>query len=162
MAAPPSPTFREDILPDIDDIRGIPNELGIRLYTVSLRTTIWTGDATLIGIGRGTKTTTETPIVLANGAPPKVRRVGYKETIAAGGKYQEGDFRIGPFTPPYQYGGVPFSRMAPIPTDARKHYHFILKGPDLPASGMLCEPVQEEADRNFSRYLVVRPEGVAA
>jgi|WetSurMetagenome_2_1015567.scaffolds.fasta_scaffold02064_10 hypothetical protein len=156
-------TFREDLLPDIDGIRCIPDDLGIRLYTVTLRMTTWTGDDSAIGLGRGIRTDVETPITLANGQRPKVRRISYKETVAGGGKYQEGDFKIGPFTPEYVGGGVSFAKMAPPPTGGgNKGYHFVLRGPDLPATGLLCEPIEEQADRAFSRYLVVRPSGSSA
>jgi hypothetical protein len=155
-------SFRDDLLPAVDEIRGIPDELGIRLYTVALRTSTWTGDTTGIPLGRGIRTDVDTPITLANGRPPKVRRVSYRDTVASGGKYQEGDFRIGPFTPPHLYGGVSFAQMAPTGTSGQTSYYFVLSGPDLPSSGLLCEPVQEEADRAFSRYLVVRPSGSSA
>jgi hypothetical protein len=90
-----------------------------------------------------------------------VRRISHKESVAAGGKYQQGDFRIGPLTPNYAGGGVAFSVMAPTGTgDGRTHYHFILHGPDLPTEGMLCSPVAEEADHPLHRILVVHPEGV--
>jgi hypothetical protein len=159
-------SLREDILPTLDDLRSIADsdEIGIRLYTVTMRVTTWTppsSDTSDIQLGRGTSTVVDTQITVGGGARPKVRRVKYKETIAGGGKYQEGDFRIGPLTPEYPGGGVPFSLLAPTGTgDGRTHYHTILKGPDLPPGGMLCSPVAEEADRAFSRYLVVRPEGV--
>lgn len=160
-------TFRTELLADIDEIRRIPDEdLDLRKYTVTLRVTTWTPPTTNptgIRIGRGRSVNADTAITLASGANPKVRRLSYKETVAGGGKYQQGDFRVGPFTPPYTYGGVAFSTMAPVGTgDARTGYHFVLKGPDLPETGMLCEPIAEEADRNFSRYLVVRPSGSAA
>lgn len=163
-------TLQEELLLDIDEIRTIPADEGLHQYSVTMRITTWTGDSSGIGLGRGTSSTEEFPITVANGAPPRVRRVSYRETIAAGGQYQTGDFRIGPLTPPYGAGGVSFAQMAPTGPDAnspngfdaRTHYHIVLKGPDLPAEGMLCSPVHEEADRNFSRYLVVHPEGVKA
>ncbi len=154
----------ERLIPQIDRLRAIPAKYGLRSYTVTLRVTTWNPDATDdtdIQLGRGTSSVVETPIALAGGARPKVRRVNYKETVAAGGKYQQGDFRIGPMTPNYLGGGLTFAMMAPTGTrDARTHYHFVLTGPDLPAGGMLCQPVQEEADHPMHRYLVVRPEGV--
>jgi hypothetical protein len=153
-------SFASSLLPGLDRLRTIPGSLGLRPYSVSLLVTTWTGDTTGIGIGRGTKTDTLTPITLAGGQPPKIRRLSYKETVAGGGKYQEGDFKIGPLTPDYVGGGVPFSVMAPTRTgDARTGYHFVLYGPDTPAEGLLCEPVEEQADRALHRYLVVRPTG---
>jgi hypothetical protein len=158
-------TFRTSILKSIDRIRGIPHRsFDIRPYTVTLRVTTWappSTDDTDIQIGRGTQTDTDTPITLAGGARPKVKRVSHRETVAAGGKYQQGDFRIGPLTPDYLGGGLTFATMAPTGTgDARTQYYFVLRGPDLPADGMLCTPVQEEADHALHMYLVVRPKGV--
>jgi hypothetical protein len=48
-------TFVDDLLPDIDSIRCIPDESGLRPYTVTLRVTTWTPaptDDTDIQLGR--------------------------------------------------------------------------------------------------------------
>ena len=158
-------TFRTSLLKSIDRIRGIPDRsFDIRKYTVTLRVTTFTQastDDTDIQIGRGTQADVDTPITLASGANPKVKRISHRETVAAGGKYQQGDFRIGPLTPDYATGGLAFATMAPLGTgNASTQYYFVLRGPDLPADGMLCTPVQEEADHPLHRFLVVRPKGI--
>lgn len=150
-------SFVSDILGDVDEIRSIRGDLGLCPCAVYVRVTTWSGSY----LGQGTKSETDTRITLPGGTNPKVRRVAYKETVAGGGKYQEGDYRIGPFTPDYIGGGLAFSSMVPTGTgDARTGYHWVLVGPDTPTDGMLCEPVQEEADHPLHRYVVVRPHGV--
>lgn len=158
-------SLRKSLLRVVDNVRAIPGKpsIDIRQYRVVMRVSTWkptASDTTDIQLGRGRMSYVDTPITVAGGANPKVRRLAHKETLAGGGKYQEGDFRIGPLTPDYPGGGIAFSDMVPVGTgDARTHYHILLWGPDLPARGMLCSPVAEEGDKNFSRFWVVRPEG---
>lgn len=146
-------SFVSDILGDVDDIRGTLDEFGLCTYVVQIVSRAWSGTA----VGEGTATDTTTTITLVNGKRPKVRRVAYKETVTAGGKYQEGDYRIGPFTPDYVGGGMLFSVMAPTKDGKTEHY-VVLTGPDAP-SGVVCEPIAIEADKPLRRALVVRPTG---
>lgn len=147
-------TFASDILGDLDDIRGIPDALGIRPYAVSVLTRTWSADS----LG-GAYTDSTTPLLLANGLRPKVRQVAYKETVAAGGRYQEGDYRIGPMTPTYDGGGVAYSTLAPARPNSRTEVYYIVSGPDTPAEGRPCVEVGVEADKPLRRTLILRPTG---
>lgn len=146
-------SFVSDLLGDIDSIRAIPGELGLRPYTVVVRVRTWSGGV----VGRGTKSDTDTQLLVGRQSP-KCRRVAFKETVAAGGKYQEGDYRIGPMTPDFAGGGVSFATMAP-PTATGAEVYYRVLGPDTPTTGTWCTVVGEEADHALHRYLVVRPTG---
>ncbi len=146
-------SFVSDVLPDIDEIRAIPGDLGLRPFTITVRTRSWSGTR----VGDGTSTDADA-ILLVHGQAPKCRRVAYKETAAAGGKYQEGDYRVGPMTPDFPGGGVAFSTLAPT-SQASTEIYYRLVGPDTPALGTWCSAVGEEGDHPLHRYLVVRPLG---
>lgn len=145
-----------DFLADIDEIRSIPDlDIGVRPYTCLVRVRAWSGSS----LGEGTATDTDTAVTVGSGANPKVRRVAYKETVAAGGRYQDGDFRVGPLTPDYVGGGVAFTTMAPAVGSSPTEVYYRLIGPDTPSSGTWCQAVGEEADHALHRYLVLRPTG---
>ncbi len=144
-------SFVSDILPDVDSIRGITGEFGLCGTTVTVRTRLWSGGQ--VGLG----TSTDTDVLLrVGGQNPKCRRVTYKQTVAGGGRYQEGDYRIGPMTP--DGGGTTFAMIAP-PSVAGTEVYYILVGSDTPAEGMPCTAVGIEGDHPIHSYLVVRPTG---
>lgn len=146
-------SFVSDLLPDIDEIRATPGDMGLRPYTVTVRVRTWSGGA----VGLETATNVDTRL-LVGGQNPKCRRVAYKETVAGGGRYQEGDYRIGRVTPNFPGGGVPYGTMAP-PTQTGTEVYYVLVGPDTPAAGAVCTVVGEEGDHPLHRNLVVRPTG---
>jgi hypothetical protein len=75
-------------------VRAIPGQqYGLRPYTVSLVTTVWSGANT----GEGSPAPDTIDIVEANGQPPKVRLV--KSDEIALGNLANGTIDIGPITP---------------------------------------------------------------
>lgn len=87
-------TLRDDLLDDIDEIREIPGEIGLRLFTVQVFKRVWSGDRP--GLGTDTDTITSVLIGTFN---PKVTQVSSRDVIASAGQYQDQDLRIGPITP---------------------------------------------------------------
>jgi len=146
-------SFVSDILPEIDSIRGITGEFGLCGTTVTVRTRTWSGGQ--VGLG----TATDTDVLLkVGGQNPKCRRVAYKETVAGGGKYQEGDYRIGRMTADFPGSAATFAMINP-PTVAGTEVYYILVGSDTPAAGMPCTVVGVEGDHPLHMNLVVRPTG---
>lgn len=149
------PSFRDLLLPTLNAACAIPGKMGLRPYTVIVRVRAWDEGF----VGRGDATDTDTPIRVGNNQNPKVRRVAYKETVAGGGKYQEGTYRVGPLTPDFAGGGVSFATMAP-PTQDGAEIYYRLVGPDTPVTGTWCTAVGEEADHSLHRYLMLQPAGI--
>jgi hypothetical protein len=76
-------SLRDDLVPVVDELRALPDELGFRPYTTVIRTTTWTGGEP----GRGTRQTTDLTI----SPVPKVSDVPERLIHAAPGKYEQGD-----------------------------------------------------------------------
>lgn len=103
------PTFRDAFLPTLDALRsGIPTAFGVRTVTLTVRVNTWSGAR----VNAGTVTKVDTVIAGASGRY-KVRELTVKDVVASGGKYQEGQLRVGPITPPY--AGGPFTADDLIP-----------------------------------------------
>ena len=94
-------SFRTRLLPVIEKLRGkIPGALDLRVYRVTVRVRTWTGARPGIG------TPTDVDYVLQNaGFNVKVTMLSTKDVVASSGRYTAGDFRIGPFSPPYTTQG---------------------------------------------------------
>lgn len=86
----------DKMLPIIDKLAlALPNKFGLRKFRVYLRQTTWTGAR----VGMGTKSAIETELTVFGGAPPEVSQLKTQEVLSSGGKYKDGDFKIGPFAP---------------------------------------------------------------
>jgi len=92
-------SFATNLLPAIHKIRAIPGLLGVHPHTVTVVQGSWSGDHT----GDGTETTTEIPIVQANGQPPHVRWASNEEIAV--GQLHRGTCIIGPMTPQFTTSG---------------------------------------------------------
>lgn len=90
-------SLRDDLLPVVDQLRQLPDDFGLRRYSVTLRRRVWSGGAPGLG------TATVTDVVLS--PRPRVRQLNSKEVAASGGTYEEGDYRIDRVTPSYTGGG---------------------------------------------------------
>jgi hypothetical protein len=108
-------TFRDGILGVANAVRGIPQSLGLRPTTVTLRTRVWSGGRK----GEGVPTDTESLIT----PTPRVREVSMNEINASGGQYVKGDLRIGPITPPNVNGGYTMAQLdAQSLVNGTEHY----------------------------------------
>lgn len=147
-------SIRDDILPLQDDARALLAEFEVgpnRLTDVSLRITVWSGT----GLGKGTKTITETPLTLdAEGHRVKVHKISSREVLASGGKYEDGDYKVGPFTPAFDGGGRTPDYLEPIPDGTPREVHVVLNGPGL--NRAVCKIIDSDTDKTFSYGLTVR------
>jgi len=79
-------TLRDDLQPVIDDARGLVEDLGLRSYTVTVRTRTWTGAAPGLG--------TSSDVDLVLDPAPKVREPTARHLFAEPGRYQKGDIVV--------------------------------------------------------------------
>lgn len=87
-------TFRDDLLDVVEDVREIPGDLGLRLFSVEVFKRIYSGER--VGVGTAYDVT---KVLLVASFKPKVVQVTSRDIIASGGLYQEQDLRVGPLTP---------------------------------------------------------------
>jgi hypothetical protein len=149
-----------EFLGDLDEIRGIAGELGLRVYGASVLVTTWTAPAGQNARpGFGTKSQATLPFT--NTAPTsgdpnpsvRVRQLKRQEIVSSGGKYTDRDMKIGPITPAFaarlaQYGGGfsdPMIDPEQPATPVCREIHWILTGPSFPAAGAKFSKIGEEA-----------------
>lgn len=143
-------TLRDDLLPQIEALRGIPGQLGFRPYTsVVLRTRTWSGAEP----GDGTHTDSNLALT-AGGQPAKVRQISAREVQASGGRYTDADFIVGPLTPAFSGGGYTPAQLAPGSTLRAVERHVVLTGPGETASEWLI--VGDQKDRALRYTLTIR------
>ena len=147
------PLVTNRFLAALDRIRGITGRLGLHVFTVTERTI--TDTAERPGLAGGTVVRTDVVITVGNGQPPKVEQVNTQDVFRSGGKYQSGDYRIGPLTPSYGTGGLIESNADPVPSTASLTVMYNIAGPGMPTGGLWCSLISEE-ESSMHVYLVVR------
>jgi hypothetical protein len=139
-------TLAQGLLPVLDTTRSIGGLLGLRPFTVTLRLrTTWANRP-----GPGMRQDGE-PITLTNRGPDgklypvMVKQVSRQDVIQSGGLYAEGDYKVGPMTPPYPAGlsgaggGFGDESLDPGPTADLSHSIeelWTMHGPGLPEGGL--------------------------
>lgn len=143
-------SLRDDLLPDVDDIRAIPGEMGLHRFAVYVRRTEWSGTR----VGHGTKSVTETRL-LVGGQNPHVREVGRgKEDVVAGTpELASVTYEIGPLTPEFAGGGTDPDVINPEKSALPGTTLYRLTGPGLPTNGVLCRRTDDDTTTPF-RYMV--------
>lgn len=150
-------TIRDDCLPIFEDARVLLADAGLRRFDVVMRVVVWSGQTA----GEGTKTVTDTPLLI-QGKRPGVRRVKQEDVVASGGTYEDLDMRIGPFTPsfsgaigPVSSGGLEPVAFNPAKDSSSREIYYKLTGPGM-ESGAWFQKVGQQSDSAFSYYLTVR------
>ena len=147
--------FRDTFLPALDQLRGIPGQFGLRLFTVAVFVRTWTGERA----GIGTSSDTTTLLTVDNGCqPPKVRALTTREVGVSGGLYRDGDYEIGPLTPPYpcSLDNVTLPILDPVNPLSPIEVFWKLTGPSFPQGTAYCEKISQLADKPFRYTIVVR------
>lgn len=147
-------SFRDDLMPLLDDVRSIPGELGLRPFRLFVRTKTWTGERP----GLGLSTTTEVE-VLTGGHPPKVRELEHRDIISGAPHLKRVEYRVGPIQPDYPLGGHTTEELDPEQSTTPTEVLYRLTGPGLPADGLLCEKVSDDFVANLHRELTLRAIG---
>ena len=121
------PSPRTAILPGLDRVRRMMREqLDFRLADVTIVTRTWSGQP-----GAPGGTFTDAPVLLV--PAPKVVQLSAPEVSGSGGRYQTGDLRVGPITPPYRYptpGGYSEAQLRPTPSTGGVEVLYVLTGPN--------------------------------
>lgn len=149
--------LRDELLPLVENLRAIPGELGFRQFSVFIRTTKWTGAR--VGLGTPTVSTVQ---LLVGGQNPKVRQVRQKDVVAGSDEFQNALWEIGPVTPTFSGGGYSADDLGPINDGTPTTMEYILKGPGMPASGLLCVKYDDSNDRSLRHTVRVKSTGRAA
>jgi hypothetical protein len=148
--------LKDDLLPLVDELRAIPGELGFRPYQVFVRKTQYAGPR----IGVGAVSVTETQLFVG-GQNPKVREKKSRDVVAGTSEFAEMTFEIGPLTPAFPGGGIADEIVSPEKNSTPTTIHFLLKGPGLPESGLLCKRIDEDVDRPLRKVIRVESIGLA-
>jgi hypothetical protein len=145
----------DDLKPVYDELLGLYEDFGHAPYQVWVRTHTYAGPRP----GKGEEAYEDTPITVANGKRPQVRQVSDRDVVAGTSSVQR--FEIGPLVPTHADGGVAPATLEPPVTVAGRVVHYLLKGPGLPASGMLCKKVSDRLDSPFEYFVTVETIGKA-
>jgi hypothetical protein len=150
-------TLKDELLPLVDDVRAIAGELGFRPYEVYVRVETHAGPRP----GYGPRTVTDTRL-LVGGQNPKVREIRSKDVIAGTTESTDAVYEIGPVTPAFGGGGVSLDTLAPPKTSTPTTIYYVIKGPGMPATGLLCQRTEDDVDRPLRAVVRVRSAGKAA
>lgn len=142
---------REDLLPEIQAIRDLAVEHGIRRFECWVRVITWMNGKR---VGDGNAVTVDTYV-----GRVKARDVKSKDVIA-GSDMNEQWFELGPFTPEHTAEPTATDTVAVSPDTLAPprdlwpaEVYYVLKGPGLPTDGALFERVADDLSRPF-RYMV--------
>lgn len=145
-------TLRDDLLPVVDELRGLPGSLGFRVYTqVSVIKKVWSGGRP--GVGTATTTTTN---ITVGGYPPKVEEISSRDIVASGGLYHSEDLRVGPMTP---YSGGVTAEMIEPTMSIGNELIWKVTGPGTSSSGDYYHRLSSHTDNALGWYVVLRRTG---
>ena len=142
-------SIRDDLRALAYSVRSIPNDFGLRPYTVAVRIGAWSGSTT----GRGAESKGYTPITEANGSPPKIRQMSSEELTLGG--LGKGSITIGPITPDFAGGGTSIATLKPA-VSAGQTVTFLITGPESP-NGALYELRAFGSDRGLNFTMTAEP-----
>jgi hypothetical protein len=139
----------------LDKARAKLDVAGLCPYRVFSRVRTWNGPRPGAAPSAGVQpsfTDVDTELTVADGKRPQVRLSGSKSIVAPGGVLAAGTYEVGPLTPAYSGGGVTVSVIDP-PGTTSAELLFVVMGPGLPATGMLCKKASDDLQSPF-RYVL--------
>lgn len=142
-------SLRDDLLPLIHSVRGIPGDLGLRPYTVDIVVGTWSGDYT----GRGSVDTETVRLAEGNGQNPKVRTPNDEELAL--GNLARGEFVVGPVTPSNGTIGTALADLIPSLHNGQTR-HAIVTGPGH-ENGTMMRVREVKTDRALHYMLTLSP-----
>lgn len=150
-----SGTLRDQLLPLLDQVRGIPGALGIRRYQLAVRTRTWAGLKPGLPVG-------SVPLVsdlqvkpaAADAVGFKVRNLSQNEVNGSNGQYQTGDVVVTGITPSYGAGGYSMAMLKPVP-DTNQEVQYILTSVD-DGTQFECDLAGDTFEKPFRYQLVLR------
>jgi hypothetical protein len=131
-----------------------PTDYGLRTVTLTVRVRDWSGAA----VGRGVETVTDTVIAGPGGNRYKIREVTSKDILASGGKYQAGQYKVGPITPPYAGGPYTAAQLIPpqVAGTPREVYYAVT---DATGVTQWCSMAGSDTMHALHWFLILKPEG---
>lgn len=123
-------SLRDDLLPVLDEVRGLAGELGLRTITVTVRVRVYSAPPGVVGAAvTSTTSTTLTPT-------PRVRpaRVQRDDEAVVDGPFTDSTgqprllrYEVGPITPAYPGGGYTVASLMPS-DDLTRRVTIVLAG----------------------------------
>lgn len=151
-------TLRDDLLPVVDEIRGIPDDMGLSLYTVEVVKRVW--DGTRVGLGSSADSSLSLKVSLGTFSV-QVTMLKQQELIASGGLYQQADLKIGPITPPYtgsRANNSDITDFDPEVTATPTELFFKITGPGY-EDGAWFKKIGQDVTKAFRYTFIVRKTG---
>lgn len=145
----------EQLKAALDQVRAIPDILGLRPYSVSIRVRTWSGERA----GLGTKTDTDGYINVGDGYRPRVQNLSSADIIASAGLYTDEDLKV-TITPAYVgacgIGGHLISDFD-VPVNANPtEIFFNIKGAGHPVNGSWYKKISQKTDSVLTYTLIIR------
>jgi len=138
----------DDIKYAMDTVLAIPYDLGLRPYRVFLTKIQYTGTRP----GLGTRTRTDTEILIGDGYPI-VRQVSAKDVFASGGLLNDKDFKmvlIDPYNTGTYFGGSDDTLLWNPPVDGyNSQIYFHIYGKGFPTDGQYFKKKYAKEDCNL-------------
>jgi hypothetical protein len=134
----------------IDSVRGIPGQLNLRPFAVSVIKRTWTGER----VGLGTSTTTSTALTVG-GQNPRLERLSSREVLASAGKFAEGDYRL-TLTPSFSGGGFNISDFSSDDGVNPAEIYFKVTGNGFEPTGSFFVKVDQDVHSNLTYKIVIR------
>lgn len=144
------PTFRDSLRKAVYRIRAIPNNYGLRPYTITIVNRTHTGTYA----GEGTATDTETALTEHGGAPPKVREANDEQMAL--GNLPRGTLIVGPITPDHPGGGTSAATLLAQAAANRDEFYYRVTGPG-DSDGALYRLHSISTDRGYHYTLQLTP-----
>lgn len=147
-------SLRDALLPVVDELRGIPDQLGLRRFDVSIVVRSWSGSRP--GLGANTDTTKQILVDLGQFSP-KVVQVTQKDIIASGGIYNDQDLKVGPITPEFAGSAPNNAAISDFdPAGNRQEVFFKITGPGMETGGSWFKKIGTDTSKNFRYMFIVR------
>lgn len=150
-------SFRDDLLPLVDEIRAIPGDLGLRRFTVTRITRTYASGT----VGRGAAV--DTTLVLDNGGQNVKANLATENQISqilgSGHVLKPGTWIIGPITPDFAGGGTSPDGFD-VATGTAAQILYKLTGPGLPATGTMfraAKAAPSSDGKSFRHMMVLEP-----
>jgi hypothetical protein len=146
-------TLKDDLLPIVESIRGIPGDIGLRVFTVAaIRIVQWSGTR----VGLGNSSYSEVPIAVASGKyAPKIRQLSQEDIVRSGGDLDSVQYEIGPVTPSFIGGGYSLAVLDPVSVNPSEVF-FRIVGPGTAAGGDWFVRTSAKRDKPFRYMLTVK------
>jgi hypothetical protein len=152
-------TLRDRLQAVAERVRGIPDTLGMRPWSILVRKRTWSGER----VGIGLPVDVDVPLHVYFGrANPRIQEVTSKDIVASGGTFTTGDIKVGPITPTClaavtaTAGGHSFPDVDPLAGALPAEVMFLVTGPGTGPQGTWYKRVEGNSFNLFRMTIVLR------